>query len=275
MTVDEKRSALAGAAHVLDAPIHGLDTATAEELRRCAQELIAQHDVLVVAGGDGTFSDIINGVDTTRAVLAYLPLGSGNALAHALKCKGNLTEIAFRIRDGKIRTVDLIACDGNRSALSASVGIEDRIIRWRDDYQSRGLKGFRSYFRAVLKAYFRDYVRARVMVWMDDVRLEISDLLSLMVAKHPYYGYGMRVVPRARLDDRRLHVLSIQSGALGCLLGAVSAFTVGNRTGHYGTAERVAVKADRPLGLQIDGNCAREARSFHFVLRPGALRIKC
>jgi diacylglycerol kinase family enzyme len=40
-----------------------------------------KYEVIVVAGGDGTFSDVINAIDTSRTPVAYLPLGSGNAMS--------------------------------------------------------------------------------------------------------------------------------------------------------------------------------------------------
>ena len=70
MTADMKLSILAEAAAILDAEIFGLDTVTAEDLSLCAQELINHCDVLVIAGGDVTLSDIINTIDTARVTLA-------------------------------------------------------------------------------------------------------------------------------------------------------------------------------------------------------------
>ncbi|MGD9037263.1 MAG: diacylglycerol kinase family protein, partial [Syntrophobacterales bacterium] len=64
MTAEQKCAALAQAAEILDTQIHGLDTTTAEEFGQCARELASRCDVLVTAGGDGTFSDIINAIDT-------------------------------------------------------------------------------------------------------------------------------------------------------------------------------------------------------------------
>ncbi len=64
MTADHKRPILAEAAAILDSEIYGLDTDTAEDLSLCAQELINHCDVLVIAGGDGTFSHIINAYRT-------------------------------------------------------------------------------------------------------------------------------------------------------------------------------------------------------------------
>ena len=102
MTADQKRAALAQTAEILNAGIHGLDTTTAEEFGQCARELATRCDVLVAAGGDGTFSDIINSIDTAQTPVAFLPLGTGNALRHALQYKGELADIAVRIRNGEI-----------------------------------------------------------------------------------------------------------------------------------------------------------------------------
>ena len=131
MTVDQKRSVLAKAAEVLDAEIHGLDTIKASDLAKCAQHLAISCDVLVTAGGDGTLSDIINSIDTATTPVAYLPLGTGNAMMHALKYKGSLADIAMRIRDGVVREYDLINCDEKRRAFMASMGIEGTVIRLR------------------------------------------------------------------------------------------------------------------------------------------------
>ena len=80
MTADQKRAALAQAAEILDTEINGLDTTTAEEFGQCAKELATRCDVLVAAGGDGTFSDIINAIDTAQTPVFFLPLGNGHAL---------------------------------------------------------------------------------------------------------------------------------------------------------------------------------------------------
>ena len=116
MTVDRKRAVLANVVEILDAEIHGLDAITADALGKCARELATRCDVLVTAGGDGTLSDIINSIDTARIPIAYLPLGTGNAMRHALKYRESLTDIAMRIRDGKIHKYDLVNCNEKRRA---------------------------------------------------------------------------------------------------------------------------------------------------------------
>jgi len=86
----QKHSVLGRAAEILNAEIHGLDTTTLEDFCQCARELANRCEVLVIAGGDGTLSDIINSIDTAQKPVAFLPFGTGNAMQHALKYKGGI-----------------------------------------------------------------------------------------------------------------------------------------------------------------------------------------
>ncbi len=275
MTVEQKRSALEGAAAILDAQVHGLDIPSEQGLIERARQLADDYDVVVVAGGDGTFSDVINAIDPSEKPVAYLPLGSGNAMRYALGYKGNLLRIADRIKRGRIREFDLIDCDGRRRAVTAAVGMEGTILRLRDRLLAQGITGFRAYLHAVLAAYLRFYKRTDAEVTIDGLPFSVPNLLTLMITKHPFYGYGMKIVPRARFADRTLHVFWVGRGLLPTLYGALTAFTVGNRTGHHRRGEKVEVRLRSPLLLQTDGNRAWESDCFSFRVLPKALKIKC
>ncbi|MCP4110457.1 MAG: hypothetical protein GY749_33875 [Desulfobacteraceae bacterium] len=275
MTITEKRSALAKPAEILEAQIYGLNTGSAHEFSQCARELAERYDVIVVAGGDGTFSDIINSVDTSIMPIGYLPLGTGNALQYALNYKGNLADIALRIRQGMIYDYDLINCEEKKRAFMVSVGIEGMVIRLRDQYAAQGGTGFETYFRAAFDSYLKEYKRTNARVDIDGEIVEIKNLLSLIVVKQPYYGFGMNVVPKARFDDRQLHILWMKSKLLNFAIGGITAFAGGNRLGHYRTGQQISVKLEHPLVLQIDGNEAWESDAFTFTILPNALKIKC
>lgn len=275
MTVGQKRSALAKAAEILRADIHGLDTATPEDFRLCAHDLAGRCDVLVVAGGDGTFSDIINAIDTRETVVAYLPLGTGNAMGHALHYRGNLAGIAMRIKEGETHGYDLINCDEKRRAFMASVGLDGTIIQLRNHYLAQGGRGFKVYLRAIMQAYFREYKPRPAKMTIDGSSHTVKKLLTLMVVKQPYYGFGAKVMPRARFDDGQIHIRYIRFGLFHFAAFAVTSLTVGNRVGRYCPGRDLTVNLEHPLKLQIDGNDAWEAKTFTFKILPKALKIKC
>ena len=274
MSVDEKLSALAKPAEILNAEIHGLDTTNVVEFGQCAQELAGKCDVLVGAGGDGTLSDVINSINTEQTTIAYLPLGSGNSMGYALDFKGSLSQMAMCIKEGRVHEYDLIDCDGKRRAFMSSIGFEGMILRLRDQYLAQGATGFKVYLRAVLKGYFKEYKRVLAEVTVDGFTFVLKNLLTFMICKQPYYGYGMKILPRARFDDGLLHMLSITSGLPGCIFAAVSSLTIGNRVGEYRTGKKLAVRLEHPLVLQVDGNLGWESNVFSFSLLPKALKIK-
>ncbi|UCD30913.1 MAG: NAD(+)/NADH kinase [Desulfobacterales bacterium] len=275
MNADQRRSILAKAAKVLGAKIYGMDTTTVGEFKQCAHEVAAHCDVLVVAGGDGTLSDIINSVDTVRIPLAYLPLGTGNAMRHALRYQDNIGDIARRIKHGSIHEYDLINCDDRVRAFMVSVGIEGEVIRLRNQYVLSGDVGLKPYVKAVVNSYFKKYKRANASIIIDGRLVKMGNILSLMVVKQPYYGFGMEVVPKAQFDDRKLHLVCTNLGLFGTVISVISAFTVGNRAGKYYTGLQIDVRLDRALTMQYDGNEGWQSERFTFTVLPRALKIKC
>ncbi len=275
LTANQKRSLLSTPSQILKADIYGMDTTSSSEFQECARDVVQHCDVLVVAGGDGTLSDIINAIDTIQTPLAFLPLGTGNAMQYALKYRGSLATIAKHIKDGIIHEYDLINCDHKKRAFMVSVGIEGTIIQLRHAYLTQGHAGFKTYFRSALKAYQDEYQRVHAKMTIDNEVFEVRSLLSIMIVKQPYYGFGMKVVPKALFDDRQLHILAINSGLLKASIGGATAFTIGNRVGKYCTGKQVDLQLDRSLVLQIDGNEAWKADKFKFNILPKTLKIKC
>ena len=273
-SLSRRRKVLAHAARILQAEVCGLDTTSKQEFLTCARDLAGKCDVLVVAGGDGSLSDVINAIDIKERPLAYIPLGSGNAMGYALRLRGSVKEVATRIKEGSIRDFDLILCDERRLAYMVSIGLESAVIKKRDEYKAQGTSGFKAYLMAFLAAYLKDFKGVKAHTAVNGQSFEAGSLLSLMIMKQPYYGYGLKVMPGARLDDRKLHVRVLQTGLMSSLLGGVTSLTVGNRVGLYRTGDRVSVVLERPLPMQTDGDVAWEAKEFHFRVLPGALRMK-
>jgi len=275
MPLDRKLSILESCARLLGAEVYGADTSTPEDFAACAREAAEKCDVLVVAGGDGTFSDVMNAIDTRRNPVAYLPLGSGNSLRYALGYKGSLAAIANRILKGTIRSYDLIICDDRRRAFMVSVGLEGTVLKLRKRYLARGTTGLRAYLKSTLRAYFKHYQRLKIEASWDGASGVFDGVLTMMIFKQPYYGYGMRIMPKARFDDRKLHVLCVTSDLVSSLIGVGLSFLSGNPMGHYFVARKLSLRLDMPTLLQVDGNEAWTSDAFSFSVAPGALRIKC
>ena len=272
-SIDEKSRILKQASEVLvDCEVAGLDTTAATELCDCARTLAERVAVLIVAGGDGTVSDVINSVDLDEVALSYLPLGSGKALNYSLNLPQSIPAVAKQIREGTRRSIDLILCDGNKKAMFASVGIDGHIIQERLKYVREGLEGLTGYERAIVKCLLGGYKRPDARVTIDDVTFEVPHAFSLMVTKIPFYGYGYKVVRKAKLGDGNLHLLIINSAAQ-VIYGFVSTFLGKNRAGDYRTGKSISITTTKKEYLETHGDLVREGSDFKFEILPGALNM--
>ncbi len=273
--VERKRQTLEAVKKVLgECEIRGLDTRSREEFMQCAVELAREVEVLIVAGGDGTFSDAINALDS-NTVLSFLPFGSGCALQYALDLPPQLTRVAKRIKEGQLRLYDLILCDESRKAFMASIGLEADILHRREALRESGINGPPAYAMAAFGSFFTELERTDMTIGLDDETLVVPNAVTAIVTKIPYYGYKMKVVPNAVFDDGYLHLLAINSGWAEIVGGMANAFLYENKLGVYRQAREIRITMERERYAQLDGNIYRKGTTFTFRVLPQALRMWC
>jgi len=257
-----------------DCEIRGMDTRSREEFLRCGADLAREAEVLIVAGGDGSFSDAVNALDD-NTVFSYLPLGSGCALGYALDVPPQLTRAAKKIKEGRLRHLDLILCDGRRKAFMSSIGIEGDIINRREVLRESGITGPQAYAMATFGSFFADLERSDTSILIDGQELSVPNAVTVIVTKIPYYGYKMKVVPNAVFDDGCLHLLAVNSSWGEIVQNMANAFLNENRLGIYRKAGEIQITMQRERYAQIDGNVYRKGTSFHFKVLPKVLKMWC
>jgi diacylglycerol kinase (ATP) len=257
-----------------DCEIRGLDTRSREEFMQCGAALAREVEVLIIAGGDGSFSDAINALDSDT-VFSYLPLGSGCALGYALDMPPQLTRAAKKIKEGRLHHLDLILCDGQRKAFMSSVGIEGDIINRREVLRESGISGPQAYAMATFGSFVADLERCDMSILVDGQELVVPGAVTAIVTKIPYYGYKMKVVPHAVFDDGYLHLLAINSSWAEIVQSVASAFLNENKMGIYRKATEIRITMQRERYAQVDGNIYRKGTSFHFKVLPKVLKMWC
>jgi len=273
-SLDNKRKILNEITGILkDATIAGLDTKSPEEFSNCAHELSKKAGILLVAGGDGTFSLVMNSV-SKDVPLGFLPFGSGDVLRHTFNLPRCPKENALLIQKGKEHLIDVISCDGKTRALFASIGIEGSILVERDNYLENNLIGFTAYGLATLKILFDGYIKADLRVLMDKKEVTTSNSLTAVITKLPYYGYGFKVVPQAQCDDGYLHMLILNAGPIATLYALATSLAGGNRMGEYYKAKEININTSTEQLLQRNGDPEKEKRtSFSFKVLPKELKL--
>jgi YegS/Rv2252/BmrU family lipid kinase len=87
------------------------------------------HTFIVVGGGDGTISAIVDAVAHRDVVLGILPLGTANSFARTVGIPLALEDAIDVLLNGRVADVDLGQIDGDRFANAAAIGLPARIAR--------------------------------------------------------------------------------------------------------------------------------------------------
>jgi len=243
----------------------------------------ARRDVrdLVIAGGDGTIHEVVNGLTAAGERgprLALVPLGTGNDLCRSLGLSLDPHDALAALRGGSERTVDLLAVevDGDRRvAVNFGLGgfagdiavhvTEDRRRLWGDLIYLRGaVESLRS-----LRSYRSELV-------LDGERLAPLDLMALVVANGRCLGGGIPAAPRARPDDGLMDVVAVRSCSPVRLPGLLARVLTGRHLSDsrvlWCRARRVELRPEEPMPFNLDGQPFGAGRATFEVL-PGALPL--
>ena len=177
-----------------------LFTKAKEHAISLAKELSNKDDCqgIIAVGGDGTFSEVLNGIDT-NIPLGLVSSGSGNDFMRTFAPKKSLEEQLQPILENKTRKIDYIQVNDRRSLNVAGTGFDVDILI-REEKLRKFLKGSFSYYTALIMTLFTMKFR-NFKLTVDD-KIEINEpCLIMSMANGRYFGGGMPISLDSSLDD--------------------------------------------------------------------------
>lgn len=252
------------------------------------EELDSEPDLLVVAGGDGTLREAIEGLgcERERVVLAVLPLGNANVVARELGIPLAPEAAIDLLERGRPTSVDLgvARAEGFRTLFLAVVGVgfDARVVE-RIDRLRRTPLGARWYRGWADSAYFVCGLlaslrrpRPHLSVVVDGEPLP-ERYCGLHLSNGATYAKGMSVTPGADIASRRIHYQARKRRGLVALLWHLLAAALRRPVPRWisrsGAGRAFRVESSRAVELQIDGDYRGLVRAFEVEVRPEAARI--
>ena len=105
-------------------------------------------------------------------------------------------------------------------------------------------------------------------------KIHCKNAASIVFAKQPFYGYGMRILPEASFKDGLIHIGVFPSGLLKLLLMIVLSFSAGNLMGqHYTCKDEASLRLEKRQAVQVDGDVALSCKKLHLRLVKEALQV--
>lgn len=247
-----------------------------------AEAAVAEGCSAVVAvGGDGTISEVANGLLRARKggaappPLGIIPAGSGNDFVKQLDIPADPTAAARALLTSTPRRVDAGRMGERFFVNGVGIGLDAQVAR--EAAGIRRLRGVALYGLALLRA-LRSYRPLRLRVVLDGVPVADGPVTLVTVANGPCCGGGFWLCPAARLDDGEIDVLIAdpfpRMGVLRFLLRSL-------RGGHVGfpgillrRARRVEIIGEGPLPVHVDGELLDPAPDrLEIEIVPGCLPV--
>jgi len=253
-----------------------LETSSREQVPTEVAEAATDADLVAVAGGDGTMSDVVNAVDDRLDTLlfALLPAGTGNDLAGTLGLPDDAVACAAALDPNVVRSIDvgcIAGADGKRLFVNACLGGFPVDVDEAIGEEHKRRLGALAFWVGGLKAA-ADLQRAKVRV----NGREVPDCVAVGVGNGRSAGGGIEVWPEADPSDGLLDVCALGApGALGAArvaLGVVRAAHGDLDAVHMVRAERVRIEADPRLDFNVDGELAGFSTPVDFSVA-GAIRM--
>jgi diacylglycerol kinase (ATP) len=241
--------------------------------------------VLLVAGGDGTLHEAVNGLiaSTSRAALGVLPAGSGNDFARNLGIPLDPFDAARRLQPGSQRLIDLgelaYRASGEprrrRFLNSVSLGLSVRANRFARTLGLIPPGRIRYALAGVAAAVAGKPARYRVSspagVLCD------GPALNLIVANGACFGGGMPISPASAPADGRLELIIL--GAMG-RLRALHALARLQRGTHLALPElqiipvtELCIEGVSPLRVEADGEELDVEGDLNIRILPSRLNV--
>jgi diacylglycerol kinase (ATP) len=227
--------------------------------------------LLILGGGDGTVSSVVDFLANRDTVLGLLPLGTANDFARTLEIPQDIEDACLTIAEGKVVDVDLGLAGDNYYVNVASVGLGVEATRALSPWLKKSA-GPLAYPVAAVRAFIRHEPFSARLTFPDGDHepAEYGRLLQVAVGNGRFYGGGMVVAPESGIDDRTLDIYAIELGRQRDLLGVARYLRSGDfikmDNVHHFRTSRVRLETEPDLPINIDGELVtRTPQNFSVV----------
>ena len=189
-----------------------------EHGRVLAREMSKSTEPIVIAGGDGSIYDVINGMNI-EIPICILPIGTGNDVAKTLGIKFNVQNSIDSLKREPKKVDYLLVSNKYRSLSFVGFGIVTTMVRAMEGFKSNSSL---NYFFSMIPLLFKFKAKTYEVSFNDgETKAVTADFVS--VHNCVYAGGGMYLGHGGRVDDGVCELLIIEyKGPLRRILNLVA-----------------------------------------------------
>lgn len=236
---------------------------------------------IIVAGGDGSVHEAINGImrSENSAALGLIPTGTGNDFAKAcgipLTWEHAAELLADRIAAGQYaKTIDIGRMNERHFGNGAGIGLDAKVTRIARSY--RLPMGDLVYLLAVFRAMLDGLATPRLQISSGDFCWDGAATLA-SISNGPWIGGMFHIAPMANNDDGQLELLVVDPVSRRRIVALLPKLMSGEHVHeadiHHQQVSTLSVLSSEPIPSHLDGEVQPLQERFEFSILPGALRL--
>jgi YegS/Rv2252/BmrU family lipid kinase len=215
--------------------------------------LAAKPDLVILGGGDGTISGLVDFIKGSGAAIAVLPLGTANSFARSLGSPLDIAGAVEVIAKGELRRIDLGMIDNDYFANCAAIGLSPQIA---ENVPSKLKRWFgRAGYLAWASYEFTRFHPFTLIVGEgpDAKRLRV---VEVRIANGRFHG-GTELIDEAKVDSGEIVVQAVRGHARRRLLRNWVNGVLRRDARHEDTVnfsgKSLRIATEPPLPISIDG----------------------
>lgn len=161
---------------------------------------------VIIAGGDGTVSQVVGNLLDCDVNFGIIPCGSGNGLAFAAKIPKQRAATMKTIFNGKAVAIDGFTINDRFACMLCGLGFDARVAH---DFADQPKRGLPTYIRLALKNFFT-MKKHRFQIQLQHTTIE-TDAYFISIANSNQFGNNFTIAPRANLSDGLLDIVFVTS----------------------------------------------------------------
>ena len=206
----------------------------------------AFHTVIAI-GGDGTFHEVLNGMDFSAARLGLVPAGRGNDYAVGAKISFDPKEAMKAIVHGKPVARDYIQVGDRRCLNVCGTGLDVEVLKLTEENKN-------TYIFSLSKLLL-NYKPYTVQVERDGFTQEYKCVMAAF-CNGTQFGGGIKLCPPAKIDDGKMDLMIVKPPK-GPVLMAMPAFVAGQHIGkpwaEHVVCDKAKITVTNAAAIEIDG----------------------
>ncbi|MCU0105664.1 diacylglycerol kinase family lipid kinase [Acholeplasma vituli] len=196
----------------------------------------SNHDMLLVAGGDGTLNEVVNGImpKAERPKIAYIPTGTVNDVAHMLGIPMNIKKaVKLILETGVVKKMDISKINDTYFTYAAATG---RFAKASYDVKRKDKKrfGILAYIVRGITDLLFDY-KMPLRITYDGGAIDHTFTLLLFLNGPRVGGRNLYLMKKSKLNDGKIEARLFERQRFWALIKVLTFFAIGGlvmRGGH-------------------------------------------